>query len=187
MGEILYNNIWRTKNILIFSFLCSLLCGFKQPTYCKLSDKIFFAYNKEMCKRNRLSLVGKGGRMMGDIQQVNAFYTSNDRLNVEEARRLFVDVAEGYIARYNENEEIRPYLRNYPFTIDSLKIQIGFENENRQHMDGGYVALASYINAKRRIFYSGYDHETKKFTDLHEESYETALEIVQQEKSASCQ
>ncbi len=177
--------MWVTKNILVFSFLLSLLCGFKQPMHCKLSDKIYFAYNKEMCKRNRLSLVGKGGAMMGDIQQVDAFYDSYERLNVEEARRLFVDVAEGYISRYNQNEEVRPYLRNYPVTIDNFRIRIGFENENRQHMDGGYVALVSYINAKRRIFYSGYDHETKKFTDLHEESYETALEIVQQEKSAS--
>jgi hypothetical protein len=172
--------MWINK-IILFPFLFSLFCGFKQPLYCKLSDKIYFSYNKEICNKNGLHLVGKGGAMMDDVQQVNAHYVSYDRLTVEEARRLYVDVAEGYLSRYNQNEEIRPYLHNYPFTINNFKIMIGFENENHQHMDKGFVAVVSNIESKGIIYYSSYNHETKAFIDLHEEPYETAREIVMRE------
>ena len=119
---------------------------------------------------------------MGDIQKINASYVSCDRMNVEEARRLYVDVVEGYLRRYNQNEEIRPYLHDYPFTIDNLDVKIGFENEQRHHMDRGFVALM-YVSNKHRLLYRAYDHEKKKFINLYEEPYETARDIVLKECS----
>lgn len=168
--------------------LLSVLCSFyKEPKHCKLSDRIFIPYNKELKKEKHLYLVGSGGAMMDDIQKVNAHYVSYDRLTVEEARRLYVDVVEGYLSRYNQNEEIRPYLHNYPFTINNFKIMIGFENENHQHMDKGFVALVSNRETKGVIYYASYDHETKKFNKIYEEPYETAREIVMRERATLCQ
>lgn len=179
--------MWVTKKIFLFCLLLSILSSFyKESKHCKLSDRIYIPYNKELKREKHLYLVGSGGAMMGDIQKVNAHYVSYDRLTVEEARRLYVDVAEGYLNRYNENEEIRPYLHNYPFTIDNFKIMIGFENENHQHMDKGFVAVVSNIENKGIIYYSSYNHATKTFIDLHEEPYETAREIVQRERASLC-
>ena len=157
-----------------------------QPKYCKISDRIFFAYNKELCKQKHLQLTGKGGAMMDDIQKVNANYVSFDRLTVEEARRLYVDVAEGYLCRYNQNEEIRPFLHNYPFTIGNFKIMIGFEDEQRRHMNQGFVALI-YNGKEDRILYRAFDRELQKFVPLYEEPYETARDIVLKERDSMLQ
>ncbi len=117
---------------------------------------------------------------MDDIQKINASYISFDRMTIEEARRLYVEVIEGYLCRYNQNEEIRPFLHDFPFTIGNLHVMIGFENEQRKHMDQGFVALM-YVSKKHRLLYRAYDHEQEKFIDLYEEPYETARDIVLKE------
>lgn len=176
-------NIYMNKKNIIPFFVFALCCAFSEPKYCKLSDRIFVPYNKELKAQKRLYLVGSGGAMMDDIQKVNAHYTSFERLTVEQARRLYVEVAEGYLCRYNQNEQIRPYLHNYPFTIDNVDVMIGFENEQRQHMDQGFVALM-YVSKNHRLLYRGYDHERRSFTDLYEEPYETARDIVLKENQS---
>lgn len=168
--------------LLLLVFMIST--NFSEPKYCKLSDRIFIPYNKELQKQKNLYLTGSGGAMMGDIQKINAHYTSFDLLNVEEARRLFVEVAEGYLHRYNQNEPIRPYLHNYPFAIGNFEITISFKDEQYGRVNQNYVALI--FNTKDcKIYYGAYDHEKKKFIDLYEEPYETARDIVLKGKQGS--
>jgi hypothetical protein len=172
------------KNFIFIFCVFVICCSFKEIDYCNLSDKIFIPYNTELCKKRNLFLVGSGGAMMDDIQKVNASYFSFEKMTVEDARKLYVDIAEGYISRYNKNEQIRPYLHNYPFTIDNFHILIGFLDPSRtqsRHRGDGFVAMV--VNSKKnRIFYCAYDHEKKKFVDLYEEPYETARAIVLSEK-----
>lgn len=156
--------------------------SFKEPKHSKLSNRIFIPYNKELKKEKHLYLSGSGGAMIGDIQKINASYVSFEKLTIEEARRLYVDVAEGYICRYNQNEQIRPYLHNYPFTIANFEIMIGFENEKRQIIEEGFVALI-FHDRKNILVYYTYDPSTDKFIDLYEEPYEIAREIVMKEKA----
>lgn len=119
--------------------------------------------------------------MMGDIQEVDATYVSKDKISVEEARKLFVEITEGYICLYNQNEEIRTYLHNYPVTDGNFDIMIGFEDEYRRHRNNGYVALVFNIPQRHWIYYCTYDPVKRKLIDLHDESYETARTIVMQE------
>jgi hypothetical protein len=175
------------KKFTFFLFICVICCSFKQPNYCKISDIIYFDYNKELCKDKHLFLVGKGGDMMHDVEKVHATYYSFEKMAVEDARRLYVEIAEGYISRYNENEQIRPYLHNYPFTINNFHIMIGFQDldhRNTRFRGEGFVAMVA--NSKEdRIFYCTYDHEKEKFINLHDEPYATARAIVLSEKSRS--
>lgn len=166
---------------LILISISILLCGFREPKYCKLSDRIFFPYNRILKKEKKIHLVGCGGAMAGDIKKVNSSYVSSEIMTLVDARRLFVEITEGYICRYNQNEEIRPYLHDYPVTDGNFKIMIGFEDEHRRHRDNGYIALVFNIPERHRIYYCTYDQESGKFIDLHDESYETARAIVMQE------
>lgn len=172
------SNIHVIKRIAITSlvFVFMISTAFSKPKYCKLSDRIYFAYNKDLCQQKHLDLVGTGGAMMNDVQGIFASYVSSDRLNIKGARQLYVEVAEGYLCHYNQNAQIRPYLHNYPFTIGNLKIMIGFEDEQHRHMDQGFVAVMS--NLDNRIYYCSYDHEKREFVKLYEEPYETARDIV---------
>ncbi|MFN0065792.1 MAG: hypothetical protein ACKVOH_06115, partial [Chlamydiales bacterium] len=119
---------------------------------------------------------GSGGGFMHDIEEVGFSYISLDKYNVEEARALYIEVMEGFIERFNADETIRPYLHNYPFTEENLRIRIGFEDENRKHRSDGNIALIFLVNGK--VYYEGFDSEKDKFYTLHEEPYATAVEIV---------
>lgn len=169
------------KIILFFIFL--IFSSFK-ASYCKLSDKIYIPYNKELKKQKGLYLAGSGGAMMNDIQKVNAHYVAFKNLSIKEARRLYVEVVEGYLTRYNQNEPIRPYLHTYPFTVDNIEVMIAFENETGQRVDKDFVALM-FIGKKQRLIYETYDHEIDNFIRLYAEPYETARDIVMAEKKAN--
>lgn len=168
------------KIISVLFFLFFVACSFKQPKYCKLSDDIYFSYNKEICRKNKIYLVGKGGAMMNDIQTVNAHYVSLELLTIEQARRLYVDVIEGYLCRYNQNVQIRPYLHDYPFTVENLDVTIRFENGKRAVTDEELVALI-YVGKNNQVIFRAYDLISDKYTPLYTEPYETARDIVLKE------
>lgn len=50
-------------------------------------------------------------------------------MNLEEARRLYVEVVEDFLNRINNNKEIRSYLHDYPFTIKNLDLMIHFSED----------------------------------------------------------
>lgn len=172
------------KNYIYFAllFLPFLLISFRYspPKYCRLSNKIVNEYNKELTKQKGLYLIGEGGAFMNDIQEVSLSYISYDASSVDQARRLYVEIAEGYLRRYNENVEIRPFLHNYPFTIDNLELMIGFEDETNRHRGDGYIALM--FIARDKLWYKGYDKEKQEFYPIHSETYAKAVEIVRNEQ-----
>ena len=167
-------------NIFILILLFLPICAFSKSLHVKLSDKIYNAYNKELKNKRNLYLVGSGGGMMHDIKEVFAAYVSFERLNVNEARKLYVEVVEGYLSKYNQDEKVRPYLHNFPFTVDNVDVKISFEDEKHHFRDQGYVALM-FVGKHQRLVYRAYDPKSDEFIALYEEPYETAREIVMQE------
>lgn len=157
-------------------FILMFLSSFFQTDYCKLSDKIFNAYNKTFLKEKNMHLIGQGGAMMYDIEKINAHYYSYEPTTLEQARKLYVDIIEGYLQAYNSNEKIRPYLHNYPFNVDNLDITISFKDELNQRRGNGYIALMFRVRGK--IFYETYDHDNKNFVTLLSESYEEARQLL---------
>lgn len=169
----------RKKYFFIFIFFIN--CSFNRKLdYCKISDKIFYTYCKELHFEKKLFVEGKGGAMMHDVKEIIVSFVSFEEPTLDEARSLFVDVAEGFLKRYNVNEQIRPYLHNYPFTIENLDIMISFKNQIN-HPTEGKIALIYRVKNKG-LFFKGYDLEKDEYFTVHKEPYETALEIVKNQK-----
>ncbi len=176
----------------VFIFFLFFLCPFffypknsfgksyQKSEHCKIIDRITYKYLKEYILPQGLDCICKGGSMMGDIQAVALGFVSYKALNVNEARKLYVNIVEEYLHRVNCNEEVRPYLHNYPFTINNLKFTIRFSHPNGKRIADGHVAYMSFIASRNLIFYRGYDSNTDNFYLLHKESYEEALKIVQE-------
>lgn len=156
-----------------------VLFSFKSPKYCTLSDEIFFKYNNKL-KEKGLYLEGFGGAFMDDIKEIGAYYVTFKPMTVEDARLLYIEVVEGILKVYNDNEIIRPFLHNYPFSFKNLKIRIEFDDECHCFRSGGLVA-AIFPNKGCNIVYMTYDLQKQELVDLYSEPYETALEIVRKE------
>ncbi len=171
------------KNILIskISYLFPLLCllssfGYREPSYCKMSDHIVRNYIKEFVLPRRLMLSGSGGAMMNDIQEITLRFLSFDTIDVNEARVLYIEMMEEFLHRINCNEKIRPFLHNFPFVDENIKLNISFINSEGRTLRDGHVAMI-FIGRNHTIYYEAYDPITKFYT-LHREPYEEALRIV---------
>lgn len=157
--------------------------SYKEPKYCQLIDKIMHKFSKELQKEYGLRLVGYGGGMMDDIKIVGGTYQSRTRMDVNEARRMYVHIIEGCLERINADEAVRPYLHNYPFTTDNLHFLLSFVDNKNKKMTDGSVALVLYCKRNHTICFEGYDRETEDFYSLHREPYEDAVAIVKQQQS----
>ncbi len=145
--------------------------------YVKMSDKIVKRYNKEVAKPKKLYLSGTGGAMMDDIKKVILNYQSFESLTINESRVLFVDMMEEFLARMNQNKQIRPYLHNYPFDVDNFRLRIGFDDSKGNIIGDGHVALM-FVNKNQELLFEAYDQQTGKFYTLHREPYAESLRIV---------
>ena len=108
-----------------------------------------------------------------------------DTVSLKKAREIFVSLTESLLKEINANLEIRPDLEAYPCTRDSLEITIHFEDKNRVDLGQG---ISTVYFSKGKLTYEGYNiyeytgqypAHGKHFT-IHEETYEEALNIVQE-------
>ncbi len=168
----------------VFLFLLFMVVPIphRQPLYVKLSKKIFFDYARDVKREYNLNLSKVGGAMMHDVKQVFAGFTGVRSVTHEEARRLYVEVLEGFLDRYNSSEEIRPYLHDYPFGVSNIELMLSFVDENRGRPEYGKMALV-FVGKDQTIYYETYNHQNKDFETLFSEPYTEAREIVMGEKS----
>ncbi len=163
----------------VINLITSSLCA---KDYCKIADRITNKYVKTFAKPNHLQLTGYGGAMMYDVKEINLFFTSYDSLNLEQARSIFVEGVQTYLSQINQNESVRPYLHNYPFTEKNLYFVISFEDPaTHNFIEDNSVALVS-TNKNGIVSYSTHDPETQKFQTIHKEPYEEALAIYQSQQ-----
>lgn len=177
------------KNILLsFCILLSLssfLGFFEDPPYCRMVNNITSSYNKTLKKKHGLRVIGSGGGMMYDVEEIGLHYVSDKRLNIQETRILFTDIVEGLLEKINADKKLRPFLHNYPFTIENLDISISFADASAQWISENFVALA-FNNSQNKIVYEAYTphppHKdsllTGSFKSLHEETYTEALRMI---------
>ncbi len=119
--------------ILSFLFGCSSL-GYQSPRYVKLADAITANTAKKLEEQKKLYLIGTGGGMMHDIQAMHMSFQFFHEVDLEEARELIVYALREYLSDINNNEEVRPYLHNYPFTAKNVEIMIFVYGPDRHEL-----------------------------------------------------
>lgn len=155
-------------------FLLSLL-SYQSP-----AQREVHRFSNEFCNKMRqkyhVSCSGYGSKMKYNI--IDIPFTSFDRLSIDEARILYVNIMEQLLNDINHDVDIRPYLQSYPFTIEGPRLRINFQDRlTRDSIEKPFVESMSLSNGK--INYMGlekqkYDH----FISLHKESYSEAYEKV---------
>jgi hypothetical protein len=116
--------------------------------------------------------------MMGLIQRMGMVFDYNKSVSLEEARRLAVYAMEKYRKDINASKEIRSYLIEYPFPIDRLKISVSFYKDDiLSQVDADKVARVSLLGNVMRYYLPS----KGEGVILHQEAYQEALKIVQEE------
>ena len=187
LGKILF--------ILTF-FMVNSMNAKERPAYVKYVHEIVNQYIKEMEREHGLHCIGSGGGMPKDVEEVGVMFTIQKKVtSLEEARELEVAAIQKLLDHINNHPKIRPFLREYPFKYDRVRISISFtDKNNEQYTDGSITYM---YQARNKIFYKkaekciaeGYqithphtnevytvpDREDYKLIPYYDEPYEEAL------------
>jgi len=162
--------------IILLIFFSNLGCTSlrdQMPNYEKIADAITGNTAKKLKKQKNLFLIGIGGRMMDDIQMMAMSFSYYHEVNVEQARELITYAINEYLADINNNQEIRPYLHEYPFTSKNVEIRLFIYGPDRRELSPEKIGYVSSIDGVLEYYTrSDKDHPICK------ETYEEALDKI---------
>lgn len=124
-----------------------------------------------------LICIGNGSSMPYDVESISLKFVSHQRATIDQACALEVQIIEKFLEVVNQDANIRPYLREYPFTAPRAKISISFNKPNGEPYTDGIV-VGHVFQVRGYIFYCKTSKEGN-LSDLGEEPYEAALKIAQ--------
>ena len=93
-----------------------------------LIDAVFCAYLREMAKEHDLECERIGGKLTEGVDEVVVRLIYFHPAKIDKARELQVVATEKLLAAINNNEQLRPYIKNYPLSLDKLRVDILLEN-----------------------------------------------------------
>lgn len=133
--------------------------------------------------RMKQSSNGLGGMDKVWLMSIS-FDRCGDPLDEKEARSLVIQCVDDFLVAVNSNEQLRPFLRDYPFTAKNLSLDIfNFNKDQSLHI---FPSIAIVSNSEGKIgFFTKeasdvYGYYTKKY-----ETYDEAVAILKEENKTS--
>ena len=165
-----------TKTLLAVLALSLISCTRQVREDVKIVDQIQAKVERNLTADGTLFVEAQVAAMFNEVKELGFRFRSTKKLNLEEARVLYVDCVAALLKEVNENEKIRPYLIKYPFTYENTDIRISFRE--RDSVPPPYIALV--LKANEFISYSTYNNKINFFDTLHRETFEEAVKIVEE-------
>lgn len=160
---------------MILSFLLFDILTYKEPEYVKLTHQINSKVVKEIKKNKGYVRTGGGGSLYKNVKAITLTFQANECLTIEEARKCYVELVEQFVAEYNKNVQIRPFLDNYPFLPKNVELHIFF-NKIDPHVPPPHVSLIMMLS-EGKLDYS-LTSSTGEPAGIHQEPYDTAYKLV---------
>lgn len=178
------------KKILYFLILSLfvisvIVYGDRRPQEDVLSDRRIIKTGKRLEQKYNMSISAVGGATKEGLWLLTVMFDrKGEPMTIEEGRRVIIDCIQEYLKDINNDEELRPYLKVYPFTIDNLHVAIiNFAKDGSLVFD---PILELITSRQEKIIYRTRDSADKyKYKNTFEETYEEALGILQKEREAS--
>lgn len=168
------------KLVAIASLIC-LQSFFNSCSNLTQEDRLCYDTINASAKRMKkfdLCLIGRGVRIPSKINGLEAHYTLTGKFSIDEVRPIIVNAVEDMLYEVNSNEEIRPYLTNYPLTNENIEIIIGFRGNDTNQFIEPYISSVNNVNG--RIFYNSKNPETGLPYTFYSETYSEALRIYRE-------
>ena len=97
-------------------------------------------------------------------------------LTKDELRNILVDCVEELLCAVNSNKEIRPYLKNYPFTPQNIDIALFIDGLDGRDVSSPNIGIAA-ASGNKLFFYTKKPSEEYRYI-TEEETYEDALKSL---------
>jgi hypothetical protein len=153
-------------------------------------DKMLYGFINREGKRlgvkyhMRQSATGIGGMDKVWLMSL-AFDRYGEPLTENEARKLIISCVDDFLEAVNKDEELKPYLKNYPLTAKNLELTIYNYDKNQVLHYFPYIAIVADSRGKIGFFTEDasvkYGYHTKKY-----ETYEESVAILKKEEITDC-
>ena len=140
--------------------------------------------SNRISREYNLECYGSGGSRPDKIQVVKFFFNSSEQMNVQQARRLSVAVAEKMIHEMNTDQKLRLYLQDYPATYKNIIALIAFEKIKRDDRNTECLHCV-IIGSRDFISYIKEDSNTGRLYDAYEEPLTEAKRILAEEEQCT--
>ncbi|MES2199172.1 MAG: hypothetical protein V4489_03280 [Chlamydiota bacterium] len=163
------------------NFILLLVCmsSFSAVEYEGMADGVTRKTIKRLAQEKKLSAVGVGGGMLGDIYKMSISFQLFHSVDQMEARQLLVDVINIYLQDINSSKAIRPYLHDYPFMPKNVQINIWVQNPDRSDVAVNQIAYMVAVNGMLEYDLPR-DPVTRDQRELLTETYAEAVKILQE-------
>lgn len=159
---------------LTFSF--SLFTS-KPRDYADIARDIRAKVGNKLAKKHHMDLIGIGGGMMKSVYMIGLSFQIRHPLDRNEARERIIDCVEELLTTINANEEIRPFLKNYPFTTKNVQVAIFSVNADGRAVFDPYITVVSVDQSDSITFRTEAPNE-KFYKHRHREPYLEALAML---------
>jgi hypothetical protein len=159
--------------MLSFSFFKS-----KKPRdYEDMANEISAKVAKKLAKKHHMDWIGEGGGMMDSVNMIALSFRIHHPLDRDEARKRIIDCVEELLAAVNANEEIRPFLKNYPFTTENVQVAIFSELADGGKVFDPYITVVS-VDESNYITFRTKEPNKVLYKHRHHELYSEARAML---------
>lgn len=132
--------------VLIFVESCSPLHPTVEQAYCVMGQ------HATLEEKKGFKCCGFGGSIPKQVEELSLEYEFNKRVELNEARKMILELVDELIYMANHAKNLRPHMVNYPFDEENVHIAIYFYDQFQRHYPSPFIARVSMT--KKRIFYS---------------------------------
>ena len=170
------------KIIVLFMVIAPLILSFsffksKPRDYADIAREIRTQIGKKLAKKHQMDLIGVGGGMMGSVYMIGLTFQIHHPMDRDEARARIVDCVEELLAAVNSNEEIRPFLKDYPFTTKNVKLAIFINYPDGREVFDPQIGIVS-VDQRDSITYRTKEPNKSSYKHRYHEPYSEALTML---------
>jgi hypothetical protein len=169
--------------LVLISFFLLCACERNVAYYPSEKEHLSNAITKKVAiqLKNELELTsfGSGGQAMDEIKMLALAFIYRKPVDIETGRKLLIAAVEKFAAEINSNEDIRPYLGNYPFGPKNIEIEIYIQNPDGREVDPEKLSI---IVASEGMLKYKINSDEFSLKTIHQEKFEEALELLNHKK-----
>lgn len=151
--------------------------------YVELAEKITNDVADVLSKRHKMTNIGKGGGLANCVNTLSLSFQIKVTLTKEQLREKLIDCEEEFLKAINANEEIRPYLKNYPFRTNEIDITIYVVDNCGREVYDPHIGVA-FVKGDKIIYKTTDPENTFRYKSEFVENYNDALRIIEDASSS---
>jgi hypothetical protein len=118
--------------------------------YVVMAQKIRDDLEKKLSKRHNMEMTSFSGGLANCVNSLGLGFKIQAPLDKDEIRRILIDCVEEFLSAINSNEKLRPFLKNYPFTSNEIRISISIVDKTGKVIFDPEISIAIASQGKLR-------------------------------------